>query len=598
MATRILLRRDTAANWVSNNPLLLSGEIGIEIDTLKFKIGNGSRWNDINSYAFNYGQANGVASLNSIGKIDLSVLPGDVVVAAELTQEVTDAINALSTSDIEEGTNRYFTNERAISANAAALTAVAEAAAEDATNKAGSAESSAINTAAQDATTKVQDAITTVTNIITASIGALTTSNIPEGSNKYFTDARAKTAVASDIATAIAGVTLTGKTTNNLAEGSSNLYFTAQRAMQATANRHTEGLIAFAIADEELEARIAAGYVANESLDNRLGGYIEESDRNQQSGFAGLDSNTKILESVIPTSIARLDAPQFTGNASVENLEVSGNLTFTGVATTVNSENLTVSDSIIYLADSQFNSDLLDIGIYGAYGNPSAGHFHTGLVRDHEDKKWKLFSNGSEPTDNHVDFTGVTYDTLKLGLIEANSASIGDVTNAEIQYLSGVTSGIQSQIDSISSSISSKANLDSPQFTGSIDFTGVNVSGLSSDSNLPTQIGNAGNYLVTDGSTATWQPINLSNYLSLTAAAENYLNKEDAASTYLAQTDASTLYSTQSYSDATYLSQSNATTTYLTKTDAASTYQNKIGYGTSATPNIASPNPGDVYIQY
>lgn len=598
MATRILLRRDTASNWISNNPLLLSGEIGIEIDTLKFKIGNGSRWNDINSYAFNYGQANGVASLNSIGKIDLSVLPGDVVVASELTQQVTDAIDALSTSDIEEGTNRYFTNERAISANAAALTAVAEAAAEDATNKAGSAEASAINTAADDATLKVQNAITTITGIITDSIGALTTSNIPEGSNKYFTDARAKTAVASDIATAIAGVTLTGKTTNNLAEGSSNLYFTAQRALQATANRHTEALIAFAVGDEELEARIAANYVNNSSLDNRLGGYIEESDRNQQSGFAGLDSNTKILESVVPDSIARLDAPQFTGNASVENLEVSGNLTFTGVATTVNSENLTVSDSIIYLADSQFNSDLLDIGIYGAYGNPSAGHFHTGLVRDHEDKKWKLFSNGSEPTDNHVDFTGVTYDTLKLGLIEANSASIGDVTNAEIQYLSGVTSGIQSQIDSISSSISSKANLDSPQFTGSIDFTGVNVSGLSSDSNLPTQIGNAGNYLVTDGSTATWQPINLSNYLSLTAAAENYLNKEDAASTYLAQTDASTLYSTQSYSDATYLSQSNATTTYLTKTDAASTYQNKIGYGTSATPNIASPNPGDVYIQY
>jgi hypothetical protein len=598
MATRILLRRDTAGNWISNNPILLAGEIGIEVDTLKFKIGNGSRWNDINSYAFNYGQANGVASLNSIGKIDLSVLPGDVIVAAELTEALTNAINAITTSDIEEGSNRYFTNERAISANTAALAAVAAAAAEDATNKAGSAESSAINTAAQDATTKVQDATAVLTNIITSSIAAITTSSVPEGSNKYFTDARAKTAVASDIATAISGVTLTGKTTNNLAEGSTNLYFTPLRALQATANRHTEALIAFATGDEELEARIASSYVSNGSLDNRLGGYIEESDRNQQSGFAGLDSNVKVLESVIPSSIARTAAPQFTGNTLVENLEVSGNLTFTGVATTINSENLTVSDSIIYLADSQYNSDLLDIGIYGAYGNPSPGHFHTGLVRDHEDKKWKLFSNGSEPTDNHVDFTGVTYDTLKLGLIEASSATIGDVSNAEIQYLSGVTSGIQSQINSISSDISLKANLNSPQFTGAIDFTGVAISGLSTDSNLPPQIGNAGNYLVTDGSTATWQPINLSDYLSLTAAAANYLNKDDASSTYLSQVNASTTYSTQSYSDATYLSQANATTTYLTKTDAAATYQNKIAYGTSATPTIASPNPGDVYIQY
>ena len=48
---RIQLRRDTAANWVSNNPILLSGELGIETDTLKFKIGNGSRWNATTSYA-------------------------------------------------------------------------------------------------------------------------------------------------------------------------------------------------------------------------------------------------------------------------------------------------------------------------------------------------------------------------------------------------------------------------------------------------------------------------------------------------------------------------------------------------------------------
>jgi hypothetical protein len=39
-------RKDTAANWTSANPILLSGEIGYETDTKKFKIGNGSsNWN-------------------------------------------------------------------------------------------------------------------------------------------------------------------------------------------------------------------------------------------------------------------------------------------------------------------------------------------------------------------------------------------------------------------------------------------------------------------------------------------------------------------------------------------------------------------------
>lgn len=39
-------RTDTAANWATNNPVLLLGEIGIESDTRKFKFGNGtSLWN-------------------------------------------------------------------------------------------------------------------------------------------------------------------------------------------------------------------------------------------------------------------------------------------------------------------------------------------------------------------------------------------------------------------------------------------------------------------------------------------------------------------------------------------------------------------------
>ena len=51
MATRIQLRRDISANWVSNNPILAEGEIGIEIDTNKLKIGNGiSTWNILNYY--------------------------------------------------------------------------------------------------------------------------------------------------------------------------------------------------------------------------------------------------------------------------------------------------------------------------------------------------------------------------------------------------------------------------------------------------------------------------------------------------------------------------------------------------------------------
>ena len=48
MPTKIQLRRDTAADWTSNNPTLSEGEFGWESDTNRFKIGNGSAaWNSL-----------------------------------------------------------------------------------------------------------------------------------------------------------------------------------------------------------------------------------------------------------------------------------------------------------------------------------------------------------------------------------------------------------------------------------------------------------------------------------------------------------------------------------------------------------------------
>ena len=49
---KIILRRDTATNWTSANPTLSGGEVGIETDTLKMKLGNGSTaWNSLGYYA-------------------------------------------------------------------------------------------------------------------------------------------------------------------------------------------------------------------------------------------------------------------------------------------------------------------------------------------------------------------------------------------------------------------------------------------------------------------------------------------------------------------------------------------------------------------
>lgn len=48
MAVRIQLRRGLAAQWTSANPVLAEGELAVETDTRRFKVGDGiTRWNEL-----------------------------------------------------------------------------------------------------------------------------------------------------------------------------------------------------------------------------------------------------------------------------------------------------------------------------------------------------------------------------------------------------------------------------------------------------------------------------------------------------------------------------------------------------------------------
>ncbi len=52
MATKIQVRRGLAASWTFENPVLSSGELGLETDTYKLKIGNGTTaWNSLDYFA-------------------------------------------------------------------------------------------------------------------------------------------------------------------------------------------------------------------------------------------------------------------------------------------------------------------------------------------------------------------------------------------------------------------------------------------------------------------------------------------------------------------------------------------------------------------
>jgi hypothetical protein len=78
MTSRIQLRRGTASEWSTVNPTLSSGEVGYEVDSGKFKIGNGSTlWSGLDYFGGEVDLSGYLtlssASTNYLDKTDASV---------------------------------------------------------------------------------------------------------------------------------------------------------------------------------------------------------------------------------------------------------------------------------------------------------------------------------------------------------------------------------------------------------------------------------------------------------------------------------------------------------------------------------------------
>jgi hypothetical protein len=74
---KIKLRRDTAANWTQVNPVLASGEPGVETDTGNFKIGNNSStWTQLDY--FYVGATGGNGTPGATGPQGETGLTGDI----------------------------------------------------------------------------------------------------------------------------------------------------------------------------------------------------------------------------------------------------------------------------------------------------------------------------------------------------------------------------------------------------------------------------------------------------------------------------------------------------------------------------------------
>lgn len=105
MAT-ILLRRGTAAAWTTANPTLAAGEAGVETDTLKFKIGNGSTaWNSLAYQGGGITALTGDVTATGPGSVAATIANDAVTYAKMQNVSATDKLLGRATSgagDVEE----------------------------------------------------------------------------------------------------------------------------------------------------------------------------------------------------------------------------------------------------------------------------------------------------------------------------------------------------------------------------------------------------------------------------------------------------------------------------------------------------------------
>ena len=116
MPTQIQLRRDTAADWTSNNPTLAAGEFGWESDSNRFKIGTGSTaWTSL-SYADTLktlGDMSIIGStISSPSNADLTLDPaGTGAIKLNANTDITGNLTVTGTLDLGDSN---FTNVGAL----------------------------------------------------------------------------------------------------------------------------------------------------------------------------------------------------------------------------------------------------------------------------------------------------------------------------------------------------------------------------------------------------------------------------------------------------------------------------------------------------
>jgi|688.fasta_scaffold18246_14 hypothetical protein len=561
---RIQIRRDTALNWYNANPVLYSGEFGYETDTKKLKIGTGSNWNSIDyfvyedtkltnlndvtitspangdflryngsasvwindpinlatdtvgDYVSHLVQGTGLTIVNNSGEGStptIGVTPNTYdaygsasIVASDLIGEVEtiyETIDLLTTTDIAESGNLYFTSQRAIdatvlsydgvgSASVAEISAVNQANSytdgrfsavtlDDISNVSASTPSSG-DFLKWNGTAWVNDAINLGTDTtgnymsdLTQGTGVTITHTPGEGSNATIAIGQA-VATSSSVTFAAVNAPLTGNVTGN-ADTATAL----DNARTISLTGDVSGSVSF---DGTSDAAISVTIQPNsvELGTDTTGDYVSTITAGTGVTVTGGTGETSTPTVAIGQDVATSACVVFHQLETTGSLIVGQNIYVSGSVVTENQVSLVIDDPFIYLASSGSVANT-DFGIAGNYNDGT--YHHSGVFRDATDGKWKFFDSYVPEPVHPIDTSDASYSPAPVvadffeslvanGTAPLTVSSSTVVTNLNAHLLDGQHGSYY-------------APLNSPTFTGTVSLPNNTVA-------LGTQT--TGNYML------------------------------------------------------------------------------------------------------
>ena len=306
-------------------------------------------------------------------------------------------------------------------------------------------------------------------------IGTKTTSHLAEGSNLYFTDARARASISAtgslsyNDATGVMSFTMPAQTTTAITEGT-NLYFTDERAQDAVASSLVAGTNTAIVYDDiantiTISASNAGGinlsqndtddlsegatnlYYTDTRVDTRLAQLIVINDTSE---FGELIYNipTSVIDfSSVTTAEIRNTLGQGTGvfynstsgeisigqavdtssDVQFQDLVLTGNLTVSGVFTVVNTEIIALADNIILLNSNETGVASQSGGIEIERGTD----INVSFLWDEANDRWSL---GAEDLTTSGTFLGNLSGTVTGTVSDISNHNTSDLTEGSNLY--------------------------------------------------------------------------------------------------------------------------------------------------------------------